>query len=66
MCHYDEKSKTLQDPWSVDDVLNQRPDLTEDHGCEVLSKMPKKKVPVIPMPCMVAPRSSISRIKLVK
>jgi hypothetical protein len=37
MCFYDEKSKTLQDPWSVDDVLNQRPDLTEEQSCEVLA-----------------------------
>mgnify|MGYP001038412282 FL=1 len=37
MCFYDEKNKTLQDPWSVDDVLNQRPDLTEEQSCEVLA-----------------------------
>jgi len=42
MCFYDEKSKTLQDPWSVDDVLNQRPDLTEEQACEVLSFMADK------------------------
>ena len=28
MCFYDEKTQTLQDPLCVDDVLNQRPDLT--------------------------------------
>ena len=37
MCFYDEKTQTLQDPWCVDDVLNQRPDLTEDQACEVLA-----------------------------
>jgi hypothetical protein len=41
MCFYDEKSKTLQDPWSVDDVLNQRPDLTEEQSCEVLALIAK-------------------------
>ena len=41
MCRYDEKSKTLQDPWSVDDVLNQRPDLTEEQSCEVLAFIAK-------------------------
>jgi len=41
MCFYDEKSKTLQDPWSVDDVFNQRPDLTEEQACEVLAVIAK-------------------------
>jgi hypothetical protein len=36
MCFYDEKTKTLQDPWHVDDVLNQRPDLNEEEACIVL------------------------------
>jgi hypothetical protein len=39
MCHFDEKTQTLQDPWHVDDVLNQRPDLTEDQAIEVLSRL---------------------------
>ncbi len=39
MCFYDEKTKTLQDPWCVDDVLQQRPDLTEDQACEVLGRL---------------------------
>jgi hypothetical protein len=36
MCHFDEKTQTLQDPWHVDDVLNQRPDLTEDQASRCL------------------------------
>jgi hypothetical protein len=39
MCFYDEKTKTLQDPWCVDDVLQRRPDLTEDQACEVLGSL---------------------------
>ena len=39
MCFYDEKTQTLQDPWHVDDVLNQRPDLTEDRACDVLDRL---------------------------
>jgi hypothetical protein len=39
MCFYDEKTQTLQDPWCVDDVLNQRPDLTEDQACDVLYRL---------------------------
>jgi hypothetical protein len=39
MCHFDEKTQTLQDPWHVDDVLNQRPDLTEDQACDVLDRL---------------------------
>lgn len=42
MCFYDEETKTLQDPWCVDDVLGQRPDLTEDQACEVLGFMAEK------------------------
>jgi hypothetical protein len=42
MCFYDEKTKTLQDPWCVDDVLQQRPDLTEAQACEVLAFMADK------------------------
>jgi hypothetical protein len=39
MCHFDEKTQILQDPWHVDDVLNQRPDLTEDQACDVLDRL---------------------------
>jgi hypothetical protein len=39
MAHYCEerKSRIIVDDWHVDDVLNQRPDLTEDQACEVLA-----------------------------
>jgi hypothetical protein len=39
MCRFDEKTQTLQDPWHVDDVFNQRPDLTEDQAIEVLRRL---------------------------
>ena len=39
MCHYDEKTETLQDPWCVDDVQKQRPDLNHDQACEVLGRL---------------------------
>ena len=39
MCHYDEKTETLQDPWCVDDVQQQRPDLNHDQACEVLGHL---------------------------
>jgi hypothetical protein len=42
MCFYDENTQTLQDPWCVDDVLNQRPDLTEDQACDVLYRLADK------------------------
>ena len=37
MCFYDEKTQTLQDPWSVEDVQNQRPDLNHEQSVEVLA-----------------------------
>jgi hypothetical protein len=37
MCHFDEKTQTLQDPWSVEDVQNQRPDLNHEQSVEVLA-----------------------------
>ena len=39
MCHFDEKTQTLQDPWSVEDVQNQRPDLNHEQSVEVLSRL---------------------------
>jgi hypothetical protein len=36
MCFYDEKNKTLQDPWNVSDVQSVRSDLNEDQACDVL------------------------------
>ena len=36
MCYFDEKTQTLQDPWSVEDVQNQRPDLNHEQSVEVL------------------------------
>ena len=36
MCFYDEKTQTLQDPWSVEDVQQQRPDLNWEQACDVL------------------------------
>lgn len=37
MAHYCEERKIIVDDWHVDDVLSQRPDLTEDQACEVLA-----------------------------
>jgi hypothetical protein len=37
MAHYCEERKIIVDDWHVDDVLNQRPDLTDDQACEVLA-----------------------------
>lgn len=37
MATYYEERKIIVDEWHVDDVLNQRPDLTEEQACEVLS-----------------------------
>ena len=42
MCHYDEKTQTLQDPWCVDDVQQQRPDLNHEQAVEVLAFMAGK------------------------
>jgi hypothetical protein len=42
MCFYDEQTKTLQDPWHVEDVKYQRPDLTEDQAIEVLAFVAKR------------------------
>ncbi len=39
MCFYDEKTQTLQDPWSVEDVQNQRPDLNHEQSVEVLGRL---------------------------
>jgi hypothetical protein len=47
MCYFDEKTQTLQDPWHVDDVLNQRPDLTEDQAIEVLSRLAITSMPIL-------------------
>ena len=41
MCFYDAQTQTLQDPWHVEDVQQQRPDLTEDQASEVLAFMAK-------------------------
>jgi len=37
MCYFDEKTQTLQDPWSVEDVQNQRSDLNHEQSVEVLA-----------------------------
>ena len=37
MATYYEERKIIVDEWHVDDVFNQRPDLTEEQACEVLS-----------------------------
>ena len=37
MATFYEETGTIVDEWHVDDVLNQRPDLTEDQACEVLA-----------------------------
>ncbi len=42
MCFYDEKTETLQDPWHVDDVFNQRPDLNHEQACKVLEFISRK------------------------
>ena len=42
MCYYDEKTETLQDPWCVDDVQAQRPDLNHEQSCKVLEFISRK------------------------
>jgi len=42
MCYFDEKTQTLQDPWSVEDVQSQRPDLNHEQSVEVLAFMADK------------------------
>ena len=42
MCFYDEKTQTLQDPWCVDDVQEQRPDLNHEQSCKVLEFISRK------------------------
>ena len=42
MCFFDEQTQTLQDPWSVEDVQQQRPDLNWEQACAVLGFMAKK------------------------
>jgi hypothetical protein len=37
MATFYEETGTIVDEWHVDDVLNQRPDLTEEQSCEVLA-----------------------------
>jgi hypothetical protein len=37
MATFYEETGTLVDEWHVDDVFNQRPDLTEDRAIEVLA-----------------------------
>lgn len=39
MCFYDDKTQTLQDPWSVEDVQQQRSDLNHEQAVEVLAFM---------------------------
>lgn len=39
MATFYEETNTVVDVWHVDDVFNQRPDLTEDQACEVLASI---------------------------
>ena len=41
MATFYEETGTIVDEWHVDDVLNQRPDLTEEQSCEVLAFIAK-------------------------
>lgn len=42
MATFYEETGTIVDEWHVDDVFNQRPDLTEDQAIEVLAFIAKK------------------------
>lgn len=42
MATFYEETGTIVDEWHVDDVFNQRPDLTEDRAIEVLAFIAKK------------------------
>jgi hypothetical protein len=36
MCFFEHKTNKLQDPWSIEDVQNIRPDLDDDQSVDVL------------------------------